>query len=216
MAKRFYTSDFHLGFSGLLEIEKWPFKSIEKHDQALIRSCRERAKPEDTIIHVGDLASVGMDRHNGLDSRGLDVKPAELLSGIEATFVNIRGNHDVSNKVKSLCDCMRTSLGKRYPNVSVSHYPSYDRRARGQYFDGDIHVCGHVHGKWKYCLDLDHSVLNVNVGCMAWRFQIVSEDELIQYITKVLSHRPDKLYRCRTVDGKLRFYREEKEGKDNG
>ena len=39
MAKRFYTSDFHLGFSGLLEIEKWPFKSIEKHDQALIRSC---------------------------------------------------------------------------------------------------------------------------------------------------------------------------------
>ena len=107
---------------------------------------------------------------------------------------------------------MRTSLGKRYPNVSVSHYPSYDRRARGQYIDGDIHICGHVHGRWKYCLDLDHSVLNVNVGCMAWRFQIVSEDELIQYITKVLAHRPDRLYRCRTVDGKLRFYREENRG----
>ena len=98
MAKRFYTSDFHLGFSGLLEIEKWPFKSIKKHDQALIRSCCERAKPEDTIIHVGDLASVGMDRHNGLDSKGLDVKPIELLSSIKATFVNIRGNHDISNK----------------------------------------------------------------------------------------------------------------------
>jgi len=201
----------------LLEIEKWPFKSIEKHDQALIRSCRERAKPEDTIIHVGDLASVGTDRHGGLNSRGLSVKPSDMLKDIEATFVNVRGNHDANNNVKSVCDSMRTNFGKRYPNVSISHFPSYDKRAKGQYFDGDVHICGHVHSKWKYCLDLDHSVLNVNVGCMAWKFQIISEDELIQYITKVLAHRPNMLYRCRTVDGKLMFFREEnkqEEGKN--
>lgn len=212
MARRFFTSDFHLGFSALLEIEKWPFGSIEKHDQALLRSCRERAKPDDVIIHVGDLASVGMDRHGGLDSKGLDVKPAEMLAGIEATFVNVRGNHDASNGVKSLCDCMRTSFGKRYPNVSISHYPSYDRRARGQYFDGDIHVCGHVHGAWKYCLDLDHSVLNVNVGCMAWGFMIVSEDELVRYVNKVLLNKPANLFRCRTVGGRLTFFNENHKG----
>ena len=208
MAKRFFTSDFHLGFTALLDIEKWPFKSIEKHDQALIRSCRDRAKPEDVIIHVGDLASVGIDRHDGLNSKGLDVKPSEMLSDIKATFVNIRGNHDSSNKVKSLCDCMRTRLGKRYPNVSISHYPSYDHRAVNQFIDGDIHICGHVHNKWKYCLDLDHSVLNINVGCMAWRFQIISEDELIQYITKVLIHKPNQLHRCKTIDKKLVFFKE--------
>ena len=208
MAKRFYTSDFHLGFTALLNIEKWPFKSIEKHDQALIRSCCQRAKSEDTIIHVGDLASVGMDRHDGLNSRGLSVKPSVLLSQIDATFINIRGNHDNSNKVKSLCDCMRTSLGKRYPNVSISHYPSYDHRAKNQYLDGDIHLCSHVHNKWKYCLDLDHSVLNINVGCMMWKFQIVSEDELVQYISKILQHKPDRLYRCCSIDGKLKFFNE--------
>lgn len=209
MAKRFYTSDFHLGFSALLEIEKWPFKSIEKHDQALIRSCCERAKSDDIIIHVGDLASVGMDRHNGLNSKGLDVKPSTLISKIDATFINIRGNHDINNKVKSICDCMRTNLGRRFPNVSISHYPSYDRRAKGQYFDGDIHICGHVHNKWKHCLDLDHSVLNINVGCMMWKFQIVSEDELIQYITNILLKKPNMLYRCKTINNKLKFFNEQ-------
>lgn len=212
MARRFFTADFHLGFSALLDIEKWPFKSIEAHDRALVRSCAERAKPEDTIIHVGDLASVGVDRHGGLDSKGLDVKPAEVLAGVKATFVNVRGNHDATNHVKSLCDSMRTSFGKRYPAVSISHYPSYDRRARGQYFDGDVHVCGHVHRQWKYCLDLDHSVLNVNVGCMMWNFMIVSEDELVQYVNRVLLHKPADLFRCRTVGGKLVFFNKNSKG----
>ena len=34
-----------------LVFDKMPFKSIEKHDQALIRSCKERAKLEDVKIY---------------------------------------------------------------------------------------------------------------------------------------------------------------------
>ena len=74
---------------------------------------------------------------------------------------------------------MRIKLGTRFPNVSVSHYPSYSEKSTGNFKNGDIHICGHVHGAWKHCVDLDHSVLNINVGVDAWNYKIVSDDELI-------------------------------------
>ena len=97
MAHKFFTSDFHFGSSALLKINKWPFKSIEKHDAALVRSCMQLAKAEDVIYHLGDLAQFGGDSHYGYTSKGLDVKPYEMLKDISATFINIRGNHDLNN-----------------------------------------------------------------------------------------------------------------------
>ena len=85
MAHKYFSSDFHFGFESLLKLDSWPFKSIEKHDAALIRSCKERAKPEDIIYHLGDLACFKQDAH--LDSKGLDVKPYELIKDIPATFL---------------------------------------------------------------------------------------------------------------------------------
>lgn len=188
-----------------MQIEHWPFKTIEKHDAALLRSCQQRAKPDDIIIHVGDLASYGKDRHADLNSNGLIVNPMHLIKDIPAIFINIKGNHDNSNRVKSTADSLQIHLGKRYPNVTVGHYPSYDTRSKFYIKNGWINICGHVHSKWKYCLDLDKQVLNINVGCMVWRYQIVSEDELIAYIGQILLHKPDELYRCRRVGGKLEF-----------
>lgn len=204
--RRFFSGDFHLGFSGLMAIEKWPFKSIEKHDSALIRSCKERAKPEDIIYHLGDLASFGQDNHAGLNSKGLDVKPYELLKDIPATFINIRGNHDLNNKVKSVCDSMHMFLNKRYPSVSLSHYPTYDSRIDKSCLTAPIHLSAHVHSSWKYCLDLDHKILNVNMGCMVWNWKIVSDDELIAYLNSIFKKSPDQLYRCKKNEhGKIIF-----------
>jgi calcineurin-like phosphoesterase family protein len=81
---------------------------------------------------------------------------------------------------------MRIHLGKRFPCVSVSHYPSTDSHSFGQWLPGDIHICGHVHKKWKHFLDVKNKVLNINVGVDVWNFQIISEDELIKYIDKIL------------------------------
>lgn len=207
MAKRFWTSDFHLGMQSILEFENRPFKTIEKHDAALIRSCCQRAKADDTIIHVGDLFCYKQDTHvakHGMSVKGSDRKPKDVLMDVHAMFVNIRGNHDLNNRVKSLCESMRVKLGKRYPSVSVGHYPSYDVHAKGQFCNGDIRICGHVHGRWKHCLDLDHSVLNINVGVDVWNYKIVSEDELIHYIDSVLKLPKDKINKVKLVNGKIR------------
>lgn len=206
MSRRWFSGDFHLGFSALLKIEGWPFKTIEDHDTTLIKSCEEYAEYGDVIIHTGDLASVGYDRHAGINSSGLDKKPSELLQNVKADFINIKGNHDMRNKVRSTCDSMRTTLGRRYPNVSISHYPTYDKRCAGHFLNYDIHICGHVHSAWRHCLDLDNGCLNINVGCMVWGFRIISEEELIAYVNGLFKHKPDDLFRCRLEDGKIRFY----------
>lgn len=191
---RYFTADFHLGFEALLHLEKWPFKSIEQHDAALVRSCKERTKPGDVIYHIGDLACYRQDAR--AKSRGLTVKPYELVKDIPATFINIRGNHDLHNKVKSACDSMHMFLSKRYPSVSLSHYPTYDARVDASCLHAPIHVCGHVHQMWRHCLDLDHRILNINVGCMAWGFKIVPEGMLTAYLDKLFKMQPGQLHRC--------------------
>lgn len=203
MARKWFTSDFHLGMTDSLVFDELPFKSIEQHDKTLLRSCKERAKPDDVIYHLGDLCSFKMDRGH----KGLDVKPTELLKDIQATFINIRGNHDLNNKVKSICDSMHMFLSKRYPSVTLSHYPTYDRRIDSSCLYAPIHLCGHIHKEWRHCLDIDHRILNINVGCMVWGFKIISDDELTAYLNKLFKKRPDELFRCKKdASGKLHFY----------
>lgn len=204
MSKRFFTSDFHFGMSLLLDQkimkqDARPFKSVEKMNTALLRTCFERAKEDDTIIHLGDLACYKQDR----DSIGLSVKPIEMIKKIPATFINIRGNHDLNNKVKSIADSMQIHLGKKFPNVTCGHYPSYDSRSNSYIRSGWINLCGHVHKKWKHCLDLDNSILNINVGVDVWKYNIVSEDELVKYILQVLALPKEQINKVKTINGKL-------------
>lgn len=169
---RFYTADFHLGMTDILRFEcrgiefGGIFADINAMNSALLGSCLTKASATDTIIHAGDLYSFKQDRGN----KGLLEKPNEVIERIPATFINVRGNHDLHNKVKSLCESMRISMGSRFPDVSISHYPSYDRHAKNCFVQGDIHLCGHVHSQWKHCLDLDNSVLNINVGVDVWNY----------------------------------------------
>jgi len=182
MSRKLFTADWHLGMTDILRFDKRPFKTIEKHDAALVRSACERANEDDMIIHAGDLFSMGLDR----GSLGRTDKPFDVIKQIPAQFINIRGNHDLHNDVKSLCESMRIYLSRRFPDVSISHYPSYDPRAKGQFHDGEIHLCGHVHHQWKHFLDLKHSVLNINIGVDMWNYRVITDIELIQYIESVL------------------------------
>jgi calcineurin-like phosphoesterase family protein len=38
-------------------------------------------------------------------------------------------------------------------------------------------------------LDIKNKVLNINVGVDVWKYQIISEDELIKYIDKILQEK---------------------------
>jgi calcineurin-like phosphoesterase family protein len=129
--KRFFTADFHLGSSLLLnekvmkrDVRK--FKSVEKMNAAFIRSCCERASDDDIIIHCGDFASYGMDRGN----KGLEINPKHFIDVIPAQMILLKGNHDLNNKCKPVANSLRINLGKVFKDVSISHYPSYSVHAK--------------------------------------------------------------------------------------
>lgn len=200
MARRLWTADWHLGGSILLDKHVMkefvrPFKSTEEMKEKLIASANAKAKSDDIVVHLGDFASCGIDR----GYEGLKEKPNDIVKSISAKFINLRGNHDINNDVFCLGNSLNFNLSRRYPFVTASHYPSYDRHSLGTFSDGTIHLCGHVHKRWKHCLDLTHSVLNINVGVDVWDYQIVSEDELILYLDSLFKKKPEELFRVRVL-----------------
>ena len=186
---RFFSADFHLNSTAIIQYAGRPFKSGEKMAEAYIRSCNQQARdPSDMIIHVGDFFLRGKDRH-GIGDEGLGVSAKEYLSRINAQVFLIEGNHDGSNIGHTHAKQMILDLGP-FKCTSVSHYPSMDKGTwtlRGKDKEHlHIHLCGHVHEKWKWKLDLDKLVLNINVGVDQWKHQIVSEKKLIGYISSLL------------------------------
>lgn len=182
MSMRFFTADFHFGSNLLIKNKLRPFRTVEKMNETLICNCNKKACADDVIIHIGDLCQFFDDR--GI--RGSKINPRFFLKMINAQFVNILGNHDPNNRVKSLCSSMRTTIGK-FKAVSIGHYPSYDPMAYGTFHHGDVRLCGHVHDAWKYYIDKENLVLNINCGVDVWNYNLVSEEELADFITKIMS-----------------------------
>ena len=190
--KKFFSADFHLNSTAILQYAKRPFKTGEKMAEAYIRSCNQQARdPSDMIIHVGDFFLKGADRH-GIGDEGLGVSAKEYLSKINAQVFLIEGNHDSNNVGHTHAKQLILDLGP-FKCTSVSHYPSTDKGTwtlRGKDKEHlHIHLCGHVHEKWKWKLDLEKLVLNINVGVDKWKHQIVSEKKLIGYISSLLHSR---------------------------
>lgn len=200
--KVFFTSDLHLQSTespGIIDWAHRPFKSVEKHDAALIRGIQERVKPDDLLIHVGDFMNYGKNR--GRESGR--AKPEAYIKRIGRQIVFLEGNHDPNNHVRCIGRTLTTKVG-RYV-VSVGHYPSYDERfefvdtpeysrsrpwsAHGGPQAVHIHLCGHVHDKWLVFWNDTHAFkcMNINIGVDAWKYRPVSEAELDAYIGKVLA-----------------------------
>lgn len=180
MSRRFFTSDWHLNHQAIIDVCDRPFADAADMNVKLITQCNARAKENDIVYHLGDLF------FSDRDESGHKVKPNAFIPHIKANFLNIEGNHDDNNHVKSFARGMMIDLGP-FKNVSMSHYPTTDPRAAWTFYPGSIHLCGHVHKNWKYLIDFKNKVLNINVGCDMWKYNIIREDELINYITKLMN-----------------------------
>ena len=184
--RRYFTSDLHLGSTKVLEMCKRPFRNNIDMTDKLISNCNEVARESDDIIyHIGDLYCLKDD--NGCP--GMMMPWRETKKRFIANIVNIQGNHDPTNGVKSMAASMRLTLGKIF-NVVLCHYPSTDPRSKLHLKPGDINICGHNHDLWngeKFFVDKKNMVLNINVCIDLWDYQPVSEVTLVNYIKKILS-----------------------------
>lgn len=180
--QRFFTADWHLNSAKVIKAYNRPFPNASYMNEVLISGCNLHAKKNDIVIHIGDLYAYGSE-DGQIVSR---TNPAYEIEKINATFVNLEGNHDTNNKVKSIGSYLRTSMGP-FTDVSLGHYPSVHPLAKGTFRPGDIHLCGHVHNKFKYLIDKENQVLNINVGIDVWGYKIISENNLIDYIKNIMS-----------------------------
>ena len=141
MGELFFTSDTHFCHNVSFLYEPRGFSSIEEHDEAIVENWNRVVKPEDRVIHLGDVML--NDNEKGI----------EYIKRLNGEICIVWGNH---------CTDARKELLSTLPNVIIlgyahvfkykkfsiylSHYPTltanYDDRHLSQHV---INLHGHTH-----------------------------------------------------------------------
>jgi calcineurin-like phosphoesterase family protein len=165
----YVTSDTHFNHKNILlyEPENRPFNDLSHMNETLIANWNAVVKPEDLVIHMGDVCMGPKENHAGFRAR------------LNGTIWLVKGNHDRSDTfcLETLkMDKVFDSLMFVYKGVKFfcKHEPSeWDK-------EFDIGLCGHVHGEWKSNHDQKGRLL-INCGVDVWGCKPVSLDTIIEY-----------------------------------
>ena len=148
----------------------------ERMTEGLITNFNSRIRPEDHVIHVGDLYNRG--RAKGVD--GLRVSYKTMLARLNGSWTLVTGNHDENNGVKTQAEFMVTKVGPlvafiaHYPTDSLIHAPALIEYVRATC---DVALVGHVHTAW--AVMWDRGLLNINVGVDVRKYRPVGFDEIV-------------------------------------
>lgn len=134
-AKVWIISDTHFGHSNILEFEhafRGQYKTIEEHDDDLVKRWNSVVKPKDTIWHLGDV-------YFGKKDRAIEILKA--LNGYKRLVL---GNHD-TGKEELLRQFFDRICGvAEYGKCILSHIPVHPYQLEKRYLK-NIH--GHMHSK---------------------------------------------------------------------
>lgn len=173
----YFTSDWHLNGTVLLDNHLRPFKSIEKMNQVLINNANNKAKyVDDLIVHCGDFIQYGKSGN----SKGIKENPKLYINQLNSQLLLLKGNHDSNNKVKTYLDhlqipfdfCNFSSSGKKEIRkyissnnnsnlISISHFPSISYSNDNDKYTKKIKnwkqwICGiHLHGHFHFGINDD-------------------------------------------------------------
>ena len=187
----FLTSDWHLNSSNIVNYENRPFSDGHKMIDSYIKSINDKAtRSRDIMIHVGDFFHKGKSYYKDGDTE-LGYKVDQLLDRIKCNVVLLEGNHDINNTGFCHGRWMTLNLDKNRI-VTVGHYPSTNRRfdipySGASYENLHIHLCGHVDNSFRFFLDRNRYILNVNVGVDVWNHRPISFNKLNGYIDSYIS-----------------------------
>jgi calcineurin-like phosphoesterase family protein len=157
-----FTSDNHFGHANIVEYCKRPFADADEMDEAMVERWNKVVKPGDLVYHLGDF----------MMGPNIAERVKAMRKRLQGDIFIVLGNHDrgpgiylaagFQKAVRSwLCNDGKVGL------INMRHRPP---RAPG----GDmLHLCGHVHEKWKRQDNV------INVGVDVWNFTPVSLDTLL-------------------------------------
>ncbi len=164
----YYISDLHFGHKNCLAYDNREFKSIEEHDEFLIKVWNDRVGIDDEVWILGDISWYSATKTIEIFNR---------LNGIKHLCI---GNHDkrllrykdVRDLFVEIVNYKEIQLDDKY-GVVLSHYPipCYNHHYYGWY-----HLYGHVHSgfEWNMMKQVQFQMRNLydtpshmyNVGCM--------------------------------------------------
>lgn len=144
--KIFFTSDTHFHHDKQFLFEPRGFKSIQEHDENIIKNWNNIIAPDDEVYHLGDVFL--NDNKEGL----------KILSKLNGKIHIIIGNHDTDTRIKLLENhpkvieviyAKRIKIGKHL--FFLSHYPTitanYDDKKLHEHL---INLHGHLHDLSKF------------------------------------------------------------------
>jgi calcineurin-like phosphoesterase family protein len=168
MAKKWFTSDQHLGHRNIIKYCNRPFSSVEEMDERIIVLWQSIVMPEDIVYVLGDFSF-----HE-------PSKTTKILSRLPGHKVLIKGNHDNKkrlNKIRgwgSIKDYHELKFGET--RVVLCHYPIQEWRAKGK---GSFHLHGHSHGRQS------PNMRRLDVGVDSWDFYPLCEQEIILHLKDI-------------------------------
>ena len=173
MSEIFLTSDTHFCHNQAFLYEPRGFSSTEEMNEAIIANWNSIVKPEDRVIHLGDIML--NNNENGI----------ECLKRLNGQICIVWGNHD-SEARKTLIGALPNIiiLGYahqfRYGKLSIymSHYPTLTANYDDKYFSQHVlSLHGHTHQKTNW-LDLKNPFL-YHVGLDSHNNTPIHIDEII-------------------------------------
>lgn len=171
----FLTSDYHLGHWNIVDYASRPFKTLEQHDNSIIRLHNERISDNDFFIHNGDFNF--RNSPGGKEGEGVTTKGETYASRLKGKGLFINGNHEKSNaRLSYVKSAVVDWGGKEY---FVAHSPE-DANP-----DFPVNFVGHVHNKWRFrrilVEDIPIDLINVGIDVTNYMpFKI--EEHLKEYL----------------------------------
>lgn len=183
MPNTYFISDLHFGHKNCLALDNRPFKTIEEHDEEIIRRWNEKVGIDEDVWILGDVSWYNV------------TKTIELIERLNGNKHLCIGNHDKNFlKNKDFRDLFvdiqhYKELDVNGKLVVLSHYPI---PCFNNHYYGAYHLYGHVHTGWEWNMMERNRYENIalydkpcnmyNVGCMVPYMQFTPQtlDEIVR------------------------------------
>lgn len=165
----YFTSDLHLGHSGIIRMQERPFASVEEMNRILLQNYNARVSKSDTVYILGDIC------------HKMQVEEADkLIARMNGKKILLRGNHDKEYDLalfSEICDFKTASLNGHY--FALMHYPMLSWPKKNS---GGIQLHGHIHARMEYNeKNREDGILRYDVGVDANGYFPVSVKEILEF-----------------------------------
>lgn len=170
--KLWFTSDTHFWHKNIVVYSNRPFLTVdgqpdvEKMNESLIRYWNDCVKPDDLVIHLGDM---------GFGRDCTSEKLREIRQRLNGTMLLVRGNHDHKPR-KWLLPKDKIADELQFGPVYMAHVPVFAPPT----LEVTTVICGHVHEQFRDVTQevLGQTVRYINVGVDVWNYAPVSPEML--------------------------------------